>query len=497
MRRVRRSSPRPRSQSTPPKPVFAASRILSAPPTPRVTAPFSDTNIRPVARGARRARSSGARRGARSAIERTPVASCAECSVENARREIRSHGSHRVGGRGGSAAAASRRHPASAARARGGSGQRRSALRRQLRVLSRPRRDRRRERSRPHRLARSSRRTSTATRSMPVVKSGRPEKGMPPFAALPDADITQDRRLHPQAQDRRRRQARSPPQGERRGPVHRQRRERARLLRRRRWLRDVSLADRRSQRASRPKYRGLALMQRMLYPTAADAVAPADGEKRKRARVDGNGARCRRARRSAARSRIATSSTIAVTDAAGTYHSWPASDVKVTVKDPLQAHADLLPQVHRCRHPQPRRVPPDAQVGRAARPRALRPARIRGLCARLAQGLDPASLLKPAKDSWPTYHGDYSGRRNSPLTQITPDNVKNLGLAWAFQTGPARSDQGEPDRRRRRDVRDDAGSRLGDRRAHAAASCGTTPIRRTRRSTSGIAASPSTRTSST
>src|SRR5215471_18429924 len=57
----------------------------------------------------------------------------------------------------------------------------------------------------------------------------------------------------------------------------------------------------------------------------------------------------------------------------------------------------------------------------------------------VAQGLDPASLLKPSPDSWPTYHGDYSGRRHSALTQITPDNVKQLGLAWAFQTG--RSDQ--------------------------------------------------------
>jgi alcohol dehydrogenase (cytochrome c) len=56
-----------------------------------------------------------------------------------------------------------------------------------------------------------------------------------------------------------------------------------------------------------------------------------------------------------------------------------------------------------------------------------------------AQGLDPASLLKPPRDSWPTYHGDYSGRRHSALTEITPDNVKQLGLAWAFQTG--RSDQ--------------------------------------------------------
>ncbi len=37
-------------------------------------------------------------------------------------------------------------------------------------------------------------------------------------------------------------------------------------------------------------------------------------------------------------------------------------------------------------------------------------------------------------DGWPTYHGDYSGRRHSALTQITPANVGGLTLAWAFQT---------------------------------------------------------------
>jgi alcohol dehydrogenase (cytochrome c) len=52
----------------------------------------------------------------------------------------------------------------------------------------------------------------------------------------------------------------------------------------------------------------------------------------------------------------------------------------------------------------------------------------------LAQGADEQLLLHPPADSWPGYHGDYSGRRHSALTQITPQNVKNLGLAWAFQT---------------------------------------------------------------
>jgi alcohol dehydrogenase (cytochrome c) len=37
----------------------------------------------------------------------------------------------------------------------------------------------------------------------------------------------------------------------------------------------------------------------------------------------------------------------------------------------------------------------------------------------------------PLADSWPTYSGDYSGRRYSELSQVTRDNVKNLTLAWA------------------------------------------------------------------
>src|ERR1044072_8540018 len=45
-------------------------------------------------------------------------------------------------------------------------------------------------------------------------------------------------------------------------------------------------------------------------------------------------------------------------------------------------------------------------------------------------GLDPASLLKPLGESWPTYSGDYTGRRYSSLTQINQTTVKNLGLAW-------------------------------------------------------------------
>ena len=50
----------------------------------------------------------------------------------------------------------------------------------------------------------------------------------------------------------------------------------------------------------------------------------------------------------------------------------------------------------------------------------------------LAQGLEPTTLLKPPPDSWPGYHGDYSGKRHSPLTQITPQNVQYTGSRVGF-----------------------------------------------------------------
>src|SRR6476660_1682334 len=44
--------------------------------------------------------------------------------------------------------------------------------------------------------------------------------------------------------------------------------------------------------------------------------------------------------------------------------------------------------------------------------------------------LDPAKLLQPPTDSWPTYNGDYSGRRYSTLTKINAGNINSLTLAW-------------------------------------------------------------------
>ena len=54
-----------------------------------------------------------------------------------------------------------------------------------------------------------------------------------------------------------------------------------------------------------------------------------------------------------------------------------------------------------------------------------------------SQALDPAALLKQPTDTWPTYNGDYSGRRHSPLNQINAKNIGSLTLAWVFQAHSA------------------------------------------------------------
>ena len=55
-------------------------------------------------------------------------------------------------------------------------------------------------------------------------------------------------------------------------------------------------------------------------------------------------------------------------------------------------------------------------------------------CALHAQGsLDPASIARPSPDSWPTYNGDYSGRRYSTLSKINSSNINALTLAWVYR----------------------------------------------------------------
>ncbi len=53
--------------------------------------------------------------------------------------------------------------------------------------------------------------------------------------------------------------------------------------------------------------------------------------------------------------------------------------------------------------------------------------------ARVASSDILAGLTEPSR--WLTFSGDYSGRRHSPLTQLTPANVHRLAAQWTFQSG--------------------------------------------------------------
>jgi cytochrome c oxidase cbb3-type subunit 3 len=174
----------------------------------------------------------------------------------------------------------------------------------------------------------------------PVIKNGRADKGMPPFAALPAADIKKiveyvhKRKTDVDASPGRRRKVSAE---------------------------DISTGNADAGRAYfdgpggckachsptgdlngiASKYRGLALMQRLLAPTPGSAAAPADGEKRKPNPVVAT-VTLPSGQTVSGTLAYRDEFNIALTDASGAYRSWPASDVKVSIKDPLQAHVDLL-----------------------------------------------------------------------------------------------------------------------------------------------------------
>ena len=41
-------------------------------------------------------------------------------------------------------------------------------------------------------------------------------------------------------------------------------------------------------------------------------------------------------------------------------------------------------------------------------------------------------ILKPSPGEWPTYHGNLTGNRFSPLTQISKENIRHLAARWSF-----------------------------------------------------------------
>ena len=68
--------------------------------------------------------------------------------------------------------------------------------------------------------------------------------------------------------------------------------------------------------------------------------------------------------------------------------------------------------------------------------------------------LDPAEITKPLGATWPTYSGDYTGKRFSSLNEVNTSNIRSLTLAWTARVtaGPngGAPRWWRPDHRRRR-----------------------------------------------
>ena len=58
--------------------------------------------------------------------------------------------------------------------------------------------------------------------------------------------------------------------------------------------------------------------------------------------------------------------------------------------------------------------------------------------------LDPHAIGSPPVTSWPTFNGDYSGQRYSPLTQIDAGNLNQLALRWTFKITTVGAQRGAP-----------------------------------------------------
>jgi alcohol dehydrogenase (cytochrome c) len=166
------------------------------------------------------------------------------------------------------------------------------------------------------------------------------------------------------------------------------------------------------------RLQGLTLLQRMLYPQI-----PPGGRNSARATVtlpSGETVTGRLASRD--------EFTVSLYDAEGQYRAWPAGSVTAVIDNPSEAHASLLDtytdkQIH------------DVLAYLQSTGGAGSEAMTGSASEAAPKGLDPSLLLHPSRDTWPTFHGDYSGRRHSMLTQVTPSNVGQLTLAWAFETG--------------------------------------------------------------
>jgi cytochrome c oxidase cbb3-type subunit 3 len=168
-------------------------------------------------------------------------------------------------------------------------------------------------------------------RIRPLVRGGRPEKGMPPFA-LPEADLTAIVAF-----------------------IHDQRAQAATATGGRRAVEAADLQTGNAEAGRRyfatacarchsgtgdlagvaTRYEGLALLQRMLYPGGGRGAGPPPKPPRVIVTL-------RSGQTVAGGLAYRDEFTITLTDDTGWRRSWPTSQVTYTVDDPLQAHVEQL-----------------------------------------------------------------------------------------------------------------------------------------------------------
>ncbi|MFC4312989.1 PQQ-binding-like beta-propeller repeat protein [Steroidobacter flavus] len=128
-----------------------------------------------------------------------------------------------------------------------------------------------------------------------------------------------------------------------------------------------------------------------------------------------------------------------------------AENFRISVRDPLARHKELLPtysdrDIHDVTAylqtlTQPSPTPPAIRGSTRKEAELVKEQALLDDTSRNS-GLTPDAILNPVPGSWPTYSGDYSGRRYSSLKKINQSNVNHLTLAWTTRLTAGPDDRG-------------------------------------------------------
>ena len=198
----------------------------------------------------------------------------------------------------------------------------------------------------------------------------------------------------------------------------------------------LPLGDRRSRGHRDARSRGSTLLQRMLYPTPAPTARRAHGRRspsRRPSRRDRHrDARLSRRVHDCAHRRGGRVPLVA--DEPGEVHG----------RRSARGARRAARKVHRRRHARCARVPADASLDAGHEGRR---AYVRSRCCAHRDGAGARSRRRSSSrrpTAGPRITATTRASATAALTQITPDNVHQLTLAWAFQTGQAQQIKATP-----------------------------------------------------